>query len=339
MSQREKVSAVSEPADDTPRTTETESDARMSSTQSSPPPSYRSIFLDEGWAHQKYLGWSQIEDHPGLRLLRKRRRPFVSNLVLLTRGGEESVPEVVANCRGPFGFGEIVIHDFDTVLSEAPEISGFRLHRAERGERLLNIATFVFDLTSSEEDILQAMSSDYRRKIKKAPSLGVTVEAHERPAPNLVAAFAEEFNAFARSRGLAPIDPKTLERMYAGGDAILFVARKQGETSNYLHLYKTATTAIFMHGVNLSKENDGAGQFLHWSAIRLLKEMGLSWYDLGGVASTDPSDGIHNFKAKFGLPLVQLGVEWTGAGPNVRLARAARGALTRAKTKFAVFFQ
>ena len=98
--------------------------------------------------------------------------------------------------------------------------------------------------------------------------------------------------------------------MYARGDALLFVAKKHGEITNYLHIYTTGSKAIFMYGVNPCKENDGAGQYLHWRAILRLKEMGLEWYDLGGVATQDANDGIFNFKSKFGAPLVSLGCEW-----------------------------
>jgi hypothetical protein len=109
---------------------------------------------------------------------------------------------------------------------------------------------------------------------------------------------------------MRPVVGEALRQMYARGDAMLFVAKKRGAISNYLHVYTTGGKAFFMYGVNPSKENDGAGQYLHWRAILRLKEMGLDWYDLGGVAVKDARDGIYNFKSKFGAPLVSLGCEW-----------------------------
>jgi hypothetical protein len=50
---------------------------------------YRSIFLDDGWAHQKYFGWTLAKDRPGLRVLRKKRLAFTRSLMLLSKGGEE----------------------------------------------------------------------------------------------------------------------------------------------------------------------------------------------------------------------------------------------------------
>jgi hypothetical protein len=278
---------------------------------------YSSIFLDDGWAHQKYFGWKQIAEDAGFRILRKRQFPYTRYLLLLCGGGRERLSRFLVDTPG-FWFGDITIHDFDQALQEPLEIGGRKFHRADPSERLLNIATFAIDLTQDEDTILAAISSEYRRKIKKASSLSLVVEVHDKPTPDLLSSFLSKFNAFARTRALKPIDGGALERMYAQGDALLFVVRKQGAISNYLHIYRTGAKAIFMSGVNPSKDNDGAGQLLHWRAIQRLKQMGLEWYDLGGVATTSPSDGIYNFKVKFGGPLVDLGCEWRHAGAVMR---------------------
>lgn len=141
--------------------------------------------------------------------------------------------------------------------------------------------------------------------------------------------FARAFGAFANERDLNSAQLSLLRRMYAGGDAILFVARKDGEVTNYLHLYRSARAGIFMYGVNLTKENDGVGQFLHWEIMRRLKRDGLRWYDFGGVATLNPSDGIFNFKRKFGARLAPLGSEWRYTGASFR-ALATGGDLLRA---------
>ena len=54
---------------------------------------YRSIFLDEDWAHQKYFGWIIAEERAGLRLLRKKRSAFARSLVLLNKPGEAWLAE------------------------------------------------------------------------------------------------------------------------------------------------------------------------------------------------------------------------------------------------------
>ncbi|MFY9656538.1 MAG: peptidoglycan bridge formation glycyltransferase FemA/FemB family protein [Methylocystis sp.] len=231
-------------------------------------------------------------------------------LILLKKGGEAELQRFLEELGAGFRLGDVTIHDFDEVLKHPLVIAGLRFHLAAKHERLLNIATFAIDLAQDEDALLAAMNSDYRRKIRIATSRGVSVEAHDKPSPELRASFVAAFNTFARTRGMRPIVGEALGQMYAHGDAMLFVARKRGAISNYLHIYTKGAKAFFMYGVNPSKENDGAGQYLHWRAILRLKEMGLEWYDLGGVAMQDARDGIYNFKSKFGAPIVSLGCEW-----------------------------
>jgi hypothetical protein len=275
---------------------------------------YRSIFLAEDWAHQRYFGWRVVRDEPGLRVLGKRRAVVERFLVLLTEGGPRHLDACIARLAGSLGLADIVVHDFVDAIDGARLIGGRDFRRAEQRERLLNVATFVLDLEKSEEALLSAMTSDYRRKIKKAEAAGVLVTAYDRPAPEILDPFLAAFRAFAGKRGLNPADPKAIAAMYADGRAVLLVAEKDRTVSNYLHLYKAGDAASFMYGLNLSKVNDGAGQYLHWQAMRRLKADGVGWYDLGGAASVDPADGIYNFKEKFGGTLVPLGTEWRHTG-------------------------
>jgi len=275
------------------------------------PPRYESLFLESDCSLLREFGWrEQLALYPGLRVLCKRGFLYRRYLILLKRGGETELQRFLAEGGDKFFFGDITIHDFDEVLMHPVVIAKSCFHLAAKHERLLNIATFAIDLTQDEDAILAAMSPNYRRKIRAAASRGVSVEAHDKPSPDLQSSFVASFNAFARTRGMRPIAGEALSKIYARGDGLLFVARKRGTICNYLHIYTTGAKAIFMYGVNPCKENDGAGQYLHWRAILRMKEMGLEWYDLGGVASTDARDGIYNFKSKFGAPLVSLGCEW-----------------------------
>lgn len=275
---------------------------------------YRSIFLADDWAHQAYYGWRVVADEPGIRVLGKQRSVAKRFLLLLTAPGRERLGFWIRRLAGITGLSDIVIHDFDSVLGAHPIIFGQLFRLAKQHERLLNITTFVIDLAKTDNELIAQMSSDYRRKIRKAASNGVTVEAHSQPDAALQKHFVDVLHDFATERKLNVIDGGALAAMYRDGRGLLLVTRKQGEVSNFLHLYKAGDAAIFMYGVNLSKVNDGVGQFLHFEAMRRLREHGVRWYDLGGVASTDPADGIFNFKQKFGGELVDLGREWRHTG-------------------------
>lgn len=275
---------------------------------------YRSIFLYDDWVHQRYFGWRVVADLPGLRVLAKRRLVATRYLVLMTAVGRAALDEWLNTQFCLIDLTDIIIHDFDSILMQSV-VSGRRFHRATQRERLLNTATFVIDLKQSEETLLSAMTSDYRRKIKKAEANGCTMEAYTKPPDDKIKSFLSAYAAFASTRGLISPDPAAIVAMYADGRALLIIARKGGMDTNYLHLYKAGDAAYFMYGVNLSKINDGAGQYLHWQVMRHLKSAGLDWYDLGGIESTEPCNGIYKFKEKFGGYLVDLGHEWRITSP------------------------
>lgn len=294
---------------------------------------YSSIFLSPDWAHQKHFGWRVAAEEPGLRVLTKRHSIIRRHLIMLTRGGELAAADYIERVCRPSALSDIVVHDFNAVSPANICFSGRTFRMTAQRERLLNVATFVVDLKCPEDAILAGMSSDYRRKIRKAEAAGVTVQFYSRPSSSLRNSFAGAFRALAAERALQPIDPVVLEAMYAAGDAILVVARKHGETTNYLHLYRAGCTGFFMYGVNLVKENDGAGQYLHFAIMRRLKADGLSWYDLGGVASCDPTDGIYTFKKKFGGHYVDLGMQWRWTGSAAKLAARAPAMLRRLRAR------
>lgn len=281
---------------------------------------YRSIFLSRDWAHQKYFGWRVVEERPGLRVLTKRHAVFTRHLMLLTREGGAAADSYIARSARLGGLSDIVVHDFDRCLASRACIAGREFQEAAQDQRLLNVATFVVALRQDEGAILHEMTADYRRKIRKAEAAGITVEGHEQPPREFRSAFFSALQSLAGERGLAPVSQDVIEAMYAAGDAMLFVTRKGGSPTNYLHIYRTDNIGFFMYGVNLSRENDGAGQFLHWSVMRRLKADGLSWYDLGGVASRDAADGIYTFKARFGGSYVDLGTEMRWSSPCVEAA-------------------
>lgn len=275
---------------------------------------YRSIFFAPDWAHQKYFGWKELFSEPGLRILAKWRFPVTRYLFLLERDGRDVLDRQVLRCRGKAELADIIVHDFDDVLASGYSVGNRLFHKVEQRDRLLNNATFVINLQRSDAELMARMSADYRRKIRKAASSDVEIEVNAHPTQLLVEEFAYEFRRFAQERGLTAVDPKVLSNMYRDGYAILLVARKSGKTTNFLHVYRTAEAASFMYGVNLSKQNDGAGQYLHFAAMRVLRDQGVCWYDMGGVVSSHPSNGIYRFKEKFGGEYVSLGCEWRHTG-------------------------
>src|SRR2546430_1812944 len=84
---------------------------------------YRSVFLGNTWAHQKYLGWTVVDNLPGLRVLKKSYGIFDRYLLLLTAPGTGPLEDAVARAMGPLGLSDVIIHDFDGIYSEAPRLA------------------------------------------------------------------------------------------------------------------------------------------------------------------------------------------------------------------------
>lgn len=270
---------------------------------------YRSIFFEPDWAHQKYFGWLEEFAGDGIRVLCKFAGPVTRRLILVRDAGHAQLESVVARIKPSVSPSEIIVHDFDAYEAAERHLAGLRFAPLGASERLLNIATIVVDLDTPGKELLAGMSTDYRRKIRKAAASGVVVEAHRNPALEILDTFVSAGRNLAAEKKIGFAGAETLTRMYEGGNAILFVSRSGGQIGNFLHVYIAGSNAIFMTGVNPVKENNGAGQYIHWRAMQHLKQLGLRWYDLGGVRSLDPGDGIYNFKRGFGGVAMKLGSE------------------------------
>ncbi len=146
---------------------------------------YQSIFWSDDWAHTRFYGWQVESEAPGFRALKKKAGPFVRNLVLLSEQGRSSFVSWLENgCSGK-AMRQITVHDFSKEQAEESRIGTVHFVPCDASQRMLNIATSVIDLTPDSEVILGAMSTDYRRKVRKAESSGVEVTANTSPTDEL----------------------------------------------------------------------------------------------------------------------------------------------------------
>jgi len=74
----------------------------------------------------------------------------------------------------------------------------------------------------------------------------------------------------------------------------------------------------------------GAAAWLHWRMMKLMRERGVSTYNLGGapadaIDKSHPAHGLHRFKESFGAEIVALrGIQWHDGSLHASLHRAAR---------------
>lgn len=279
---------------------------------------YSSIAFESGAPHQKYLGWVHLFDEPGLKVMAQWRGPVRRGLILAQGVAPAQIDETVRRLRLIDARTDLVLHDFDDPGHDERIVAGRPWRRARENERVLNKATFVFDLARDNDALTAAMSADCRRKLRKAREAGLRVEAEDHPAPDTLREFIANFEAMASERGLRSPGRAAIQRMFDGGDLTLFRALAGKEWRSAAIIYRAGDKAIFMIGVGGDKRNDGAGQLLHFEIMRELRSRGLRWYDFGGVASTDENDGIFRFKKGFGGRFVSLGSEYLRRPPLVQ---------------------
>ncbi len=232
----------------------------------------------------RFYGWQVEHSATGLRVLKKKTGPFTRNLVLLAESGRASFLTWLDGCRGK-SLRQITVHDFSTDEASEARWGNTLFQPCDSQQRMLNIATSVIDLTVDGEAILAAMSSDYRRKVRKAEAGGVDVSATTQPSDALRGEFVKCFNEFAAERKLHRVDPAVLQKMYQGGYAVLLVATLPDGSRNFLHLFMANRIGLFMHGVSTSKINDGAGSYLHWKAMQWAERARDALVRLGGPAN------------------------------------------------------
>lgn len=297
---------------------------------------YRSIFLAPEWQHVRYLGWQDDWPHPDFRVMSRKQGPVTRKLVV---SGLSDAVEFGEQWNALLGLRSsttgIVLHDLthNSDIAQTVEQAGFV--RLGNDKRLLNIATFVIDLTPDEETLFAALSTDTRRKVRKAEKSELQFRDDAHLDPLMVAQFIASFQKMAGERALSAINANVVERMIADGMSRLFVvedANTADSERSFLLSYETDGTGFFLYGASdRSKQNDGAGQLLQWGVIKAFKAAGLQFYDMGGLPSTDSSNGIYRFKNGFGGELIDLGAEYGWSGSLVKAARAGRGLLGRLK--------
>ncbi|WP_394752356.1 peptidoglycan bridge formation glycyltransferase FemA/FemB family protein [Crenothrix sp.] len=279
----------------------------MSSTHT-----YKSIFLEPDWAHQKYYGWEVIVSGDGICVLLKKYA-FIKRYLVLSQLDSVQLRQELLKLK-IFGFFSIVtIKDFlNPPQDNGAEIlvEGLRIPKTNDTEQLLNRYTFVVDLTQEPEKLWSNMNSHTKRLCHKSSVSGVVVECVASPSDELLSLFFERYAKMANERSLAIPDAKLIGKMFNEGRLTMYYVRNESEVCSIVLVYSAGLKSIFLYGVAGKQKNDGSGQFLHWKIIEHLKLSGQHWYDLGGIPKVDDSNGIYRFKKGFGGEVFDLGCEY-----------------------------
>ncbi|MGI9104581.1 MAG: GNAT family N-acetyltransferase [Terriglobales bacterium] len=272
---------------------------------------YESIFLQPGWVHEAYYGWSMLAFEPGrLKLLRKCRAAVSQNL-LLASGVEDGELAKIATSHGLLKATSITtLHDFGAKADERRTLGERHFLLLRSGERMLNVATYVIDLAASQEELWERLGSKSRNMVRRAEAAGMRFTISRMGDANLLTKFFQLHASVAARNQFRPANKPAIQRMRQDGRLLIAAcSAADGAVLTVNLIYTSGDSAYFLLGASVDELPPGCGQLMHWQTSLDLKRAGLRWYDLGGVPP-DPSHGIHRFKASLGGSFCDLGREF-----------------------------
>jgi len=278
---------------------------------------YTPIFLHPEWVAEKYYGWTCIRQDSGLRVIRKRVGPIEKTLFMANGIGNHELAAAIIKDGSSQRFGIDILHNFCCAPMIPGVEAGGQFFTLLTEGRQLNIGTFVIDLELDDEQLWKNFGPKSRNMVRKARECGTEFRVTTEPTKDLDAFFSF-YKPVVERLGLQLPSRPLIEKMLYRSDLLCLVAVDlNGEPVITNLVYLCDPNAYYLYGASAPKLAGGIGQFLQWETMRLLKERGYRWYDLGGVATTSLSDGIYAFKKALGGQYVDLGSEYRRIAPAV----------------------
>lgn len=213
--------------------------------------------------------------------------------------------------RGPLGNVESALKELREFADSDHSIVFSRIEPTEKQD--LPKATkdtqpthnWLVDLTQTEEQILASMKPKTRYNINLAQRKGVTVREGQKEDLLEVYKLLME----TAGRGNFRLHPQNYyweiwEHLHKNNLKVL-IAEYNGKPLACMLLTLFGSTAIYLHGGSSNANKDVMAPYvLHWEAMKTAKNLGLQYYDFGGVAPEGQADhswsGISRFKRSFG---------------------------------------
>lgn len=220
----------------------------------------------------------------------------LKNLAYIPRGpvadAEKRVPVLMALAgyvKKKHGSVSLVVEpDWD----EMPQIAGWR----RSPNPILMARTLILDLSKTEEELLAPMTKKTRQYIRKSGNSGIEIKL----AKNLddISECLTIYKETARRAGFPLHNDKYYEDIFEtmSSNSQVFMATHEGRVVAFLWLAVSTGTAFELYGgMNDEGQQLRANYILKWSAIRRVKEWGISRYDMNGLLN----DGVSKFKQGF----------------------------------------
>lgn len=179
--------------------------------------------------------------------------------------------------------------------------------------------TNVIDLSRGEEPVFADMSSNFRKKIRRAVKHGCTVEELSYDSPQSVDRFFNFMSAIYARTSYVMFGKKYFKKIWEELKPekkvrILVVRQNKEDIGGIMYFYDNEW-AYEMYGGTLDKGRSiMANYLLKWEGMKLAMKLGKSRYDQWGVAKKtgetydqrDPLCKISEFKQGFGGKYVEL---------------------------------
>jgi hypothetical protein len=169
---------------------------------------------------------------------------------------------------------------------------------------LQKYTTSIIDLSKTKEELFNAIHPRIRRYIRAAEKQDFQITIKRYPTETDCDFVFHSFNQFAKSKKIAPLNKKWLKAVIRTGN-ICFTEVNKGSTNINTHVYifddtRTIFTHVFYNSLITNERiRSDANQYLLWNDLLYFSEMGLKYYDFGGI-NLEKLPGISQFKLKFG---------------------------------------
>lgn len=197
---------------------------------------------------------------------------------------------------------------YPTIISSVPAVERFGYFPLKPfGWQESNIVALVLDLRREQQEIFSGFDESTRRYIRRCEREGATIQ---------------EVKDLETWRRCYPLNVQTLgEACYSDtwldfvwrefiepGLAVSIAVIQHGQVVSVATAVRWGTVGYYWLGFNAQPPVRGANSLALWSAISLLKDLGVTDFEIGSLEfGSEEQQGIGEFKARFrGRPVYQL---------------------------------
>jgi hypothetical protein len=301
-------------------------------------PEFRPIFFEKDFALTVFYGWREIFAGEDFRVLAYNKGPIRRCLILSWCLNSEALEQVVQDAQLLDFRSEVfvqnfadsfdeMLHNWSQLTYEFRWIAGKKFRKASDSERLLNRSTVLLDLNLQESELMKSFMPNTRNKIRRAQKNNVSVRI-ESGSKGVIDKFYLFYEPLINKFKLHRPNKQMIYNMIEAKRLICFAAYEDNNEPTMIDLiYICGSQAYYMFGASAENFETGTGQLLQWEIMRFLKARGFRWYDLGGVQTADPTNGIFQFKKGFGGELVHWGEQLVYQPPLHRALHVIRSKL------------